>query len=89
MTKKQKQPSCAQCLPWNDLMALAFGYFKIPPAQFWASTPLELKATFEGGFGSVGFEPPSKDGLDDLMKQFPDISVFNQADKSVDAQVKG
>ncbi len=81
MTRKQTQKSSGPCLPWKDLMALAFGQLKISPEQFWASTPLELKATFEGVFGSVGFEPLSKDNLEGLMGQFPDSYSHDQSVK--------
>ena len=48
------------------------GQLRLPPDQFWASTPKEIKAMMEGAFGFCLWQPMTRDVLDQLQKKFPD-----------------
>lgn len=57
--------------PWPDAMALAFGHYRLSPAEFWALTPRELLALAEAAGWGAG-ETLSRQTLDDLMTRYPD-----------------
>jgi uncharacterized phage protein (TIGR02216 family) len=51
-------------------MRLGFGVMRLSSREFWGLTPRELAAAFGGGRGRG--EPPSRGGLDEMMRRFPD-----------------
>ena len=69
---KPSPPSKQLFLPWSDLMRVAMGQLQLSPAQFWASTPKEIKAMMEGAFGTSVWQPMPKDVFDQLQQKFPD-----------------
>ncbi|MGV6839073.1 MAG: phage tail assembly chaperone [Planktomarina sp.] len=56
-------------LAWGDMLRLGLARLHLRPDQFWALTPAELMLM-------LGLDPSSgalsRDGLSDLMAQFPD-----------------
>ena len=51
-------------------MRLGFGVMRLSSRDFWGLTPRELAAAFGGGAGRTS--PPSREGLTELMRRFPD-----------------
>lgn len=56
--------------PWDEAMRLGFGVMRLSSREFWGLTPRELAAAFGGGAGRGN--PPSREGLADLMRRYPD-----------------
>ena len=56
--------------PWDEAMRLGFGVMRLSSREFWGLTPRELAAAFGGGAGRG--QPPSRGGLDEMMRRFPD-----------------
>ena len=56
--------------PWNEAMRLGFGVMRLSSREFWGLTPRELAAAFGAGAGRGS--PPSRSGLDAMMRRFPD-----------------
>lgn len=52
-------------------MRFGLGVLRLPPHEFWETTPRELHAAAEGLFGRVSTSP-SRKALDALMRAFPD-----------------
>ena len=61
--------------PWREVMAFGFGVLNLPPASFWAMTPREIRAAFEGVHGRCDDTTISQDTLHSLMQEFPDEHV--------------
>ncbi|RYF88996.1 MAG: phage tail assembly chaperone [Caulobacteraceae bacterium] len=59
--------------PWSEAMAFGFGVMRLSSREFWGLTPRELAAAFggAGGHGRRG-SPPTRDGLTEMMRRFPD-----------------
>ncbi len=72
MPNKPETSSGQLCLPWSDLMRVAMGQLHLSPAQFWASTPKEIKTMMEGAFGMSVWHPMPRDVFDQLQQKFPD-----------------
>ena len=51
-------------------MRLGFGVMRLSSREFWGLTPRELAAAF--GTGAGRGTPPSRGGLDEMMRRFPD-----------------
>jgi uncharacterized phage protein (TIGR02216 family) len=51
-------------------MRLGFGVMRLSSREFWGLTPRELAAAF--GHGAGRGSPPSRSGLDEMMRRFPD-----------------
>ena len=56
--------------PWDEAMRLGFGVMHLSSREFWGLTPRELAAAFGPGAGRG--TPPSRSGLDEMMRRFPD-----------------
>ncbi|HEY9012820.1 MAG TPA: rcc01693 family protein [Devosia sp.] len=56
--------------PWDEAMRLGFGVMRLSSRDFWGLTPRELATAFGGGGGRGS--PPSRSGLDELMRRYPD-----------------
>ena len=56
--------------PWDEAMRLGFGVMRLSSREFWGLTPRELAAAFGAGAGRGS--PPSRGGLDAMMRRFPD-----------------
>ena len=56
--------------PWDEAMRLGFGVMRLSSREFWGLTPRELAAAFGAGAGRGS--PPSRGGLDEMMRRFPD-----------------
>ncbi|MFN3888977.1 MAG: rcc01693 family protein [Beijerinckiaceae bacterium] len=77
--KSESRPRAAQPspppFPWREAMAFGFGVLRLQPDAFWALTPRELVCAVEGAGGlelhSIN-HPLARDGLEDLMRAFPD-----------------
>lgn len=54
--------------PWAAFMRTGLGTLKLPPAAFWAATPREIAAALL----PPAPDGPSRAGLEDLLKLFPD-----------------
>lgn len=59
-----------RAFPWDEAMAFGFGVLRLSSREFWGLTPRELAAAFGSGRGRG--EPPSRDGLSEMMRRFPD-----------------
>lgn len=55
--------------PWDEAMRLGFGVMRLSSRDFWGLTPRELAAAFGAGRGRGA---PSRSGLDEMMRRFPD-----------------
>jgi uncharacterized phage protein (TIGR02216 family) len=60
-----------QPFPWAAAMRFGLGRLRLSPQEFWSMTPLELVAAAEGFLG-VGAPTLGLEGLQQLMRQFPD-----------------
>jgi len=58
----------ADPFPWARLMQLGLGRLRLPPEQFWRSTPRELIAAL----GLTPSRPLLRQDLLELMKAYPD-----------------
>lgn len=60
--------------PWAEAMRFGLGVLRLPPEAFWAMTPRELTAAWQG---LTGGRPGRLDrpGLEALQAQFPDSEV--------------
>lgn len=56
--------------PWAEAMRLGFGVMRLSSRDFWGLTPRELAAAFGAGVGRSS--PPSREGLAEMMRRFPD-----------------
>jgi uncharacterized phage protein (TIGR02216 family) len=56
-------------LPWQALMAAAFGHLRLSPESFWSMSPRELSAALGQSPGST---PLVRERLEALMAQYPD-----------------
>lgn len=56
--------------PWDEAMRLGFGVMRLSSREFWGLTPRELAAALGTGGGRGA--PPSREGLSELMRRFPD-----------------
>jgi uncharacterized phage protein (TIGR02216 family) len=65
--------SPSQPFPWAAAMRFGLGRLRLSPKEFWSMTPLELAASAEGFLG-VGAPTLGLEGLQQLMRQFPDQS---------------
>ncbi|MDE2363131.1 MAG: phage tail assembly chaperone [Hyphomicrobiales bacterium] len=52
-------------------MRFGLGVLRLPPHEFWKTTPRELHAAAEGVFGPAA-PSPTRAALDALMRAFPD-----------------
>ncbi len=52
-------------------MAAGLGVLRLPPSEFWASTPREIALAIRGLSGG-GHTPLSRAALDALMRLYPD-----------------
>ena len=59
-----------RAFPWDEAMAFGFGVMRLSSREFWGLTPRELAAAFGAGRGRGS--PPSRDGLSEMMRRFPD-----------------
>lgn len=55
-------------MDWSALMRAAIGARGMAPAQFWSLSPAELMVMLGGGRQM----PMGRDGLADLLRDFPD-----------------
>lgn len=54
--------------PWANMMRLGLGVLRLPPEQFWRTTPREIAAAFgplHQGFDRKSFEQLMRDHPDD------------------------
>ena len=58
--------------PWDEALRLALGVLRWSPGDFWAATPPELVAAYEGLFGARAAPPAGRSDLQRLMAAFPD-----------------
>jgi uncharacterized phage protein (TIGR02216 family) len=58
--------------PWAEAMAFGFGVLRLGPREFWAMTPRELGAAYEGLTGQRTGRPLPRERLDQLMRAYPD-----------------
>jgi uncharacterized phage protein (TIGR02216 family) len=63
--------SLPEPFPWAAAMRFGLGRLRLSPQEFWSMTPLELVAAAEGYLG-VGAPTLGLEGLQHLMRQFPD-----------------
>ena len=59
-----------RAFPWDEAMRLGFGVLRLSSREFWGLTPRELAAAL--GAGGRRGAPPSRNGLDEMMRRFPD-----------------
>jgi uncharacterized phage protein (TIGR02216 family) len=57
--------------PWEAIMTFGLGTLKLPPDEFWRSTPLEISAALRA-FSNVVSAPPSRKQFEEIMARFPD-----------------
>ena len=57
-------------LDWPGLLRRGLVDLRLRPAEFWALTPVELLLML--GLGGRGGAALGRDGLEELLKQFPD-----------------
>lgn len=62
----------AERIDWPHLMRLGLGALRLPPAAFWAMTPVEFLAALQGaGLAPIG-GGMDRGALDALMAAYPD-----------------
>jgi uncharacterized phage protein (TIGR02216 family) len=60
-------------------MAFGLGVLRLPPREFWAMTPRELRAAVVGALPQRGaMVPLPRCDLDALMRRYPDIGPYRQ-----------
>jgi uncharacterized phage protein (TIGR02216 family) len=57
--------------PWREAMQVGFGVMRLSSREFWALTPRELAAAFEGVSGRTTM-PPARAALERMMVAYPD-----------------
>ncbi len=57
--------------PWREAMQVGFGVMRLSSREFWALTPRELAAAFEGISGRTTM-PPARKALETMMAAYPD-----------------
>ncbi len=57
--------------PWREAMQVGFGVMRLSSREFWALTPRELAAAFEGVSGRTT-SPPARVALERMMVAYPD-----------------
>ena len=57
--------------PWREAMQVGFGVMRLSSREFWALTPRELAAAFEGVSGRTTM-PPARSALERMMTAYPD-----------------
>jgi uncharacterized phage protein (TIGR02216 family) len=57
--------------PWGSVLAFGLGVLRLSPRDFWAMTPRELNAAFEGVYGRVS-ETPRLADFAAIMAAHPD-----------------
>ena len=57
--------------PWGSVLAFGFGVLRLSSDAFWAMTPRELQAAFEGVFGRRTAAPRLADFVE-MMSAYPD-----------------
>ncbi len=69
-------PESNDYLPWESMMAIAFGALRLSPKAFWKMTPCEWQAGVRGWKESRGIGQETlavgREELNALMLQFPD-----------------
>lgn len=61
----------APALDWRALMRAGLCHLRLPPTVFWALTPAELRLMLGQDSGD---RPLARDGLQALMRAFPDAA---------------
>lgn len=61
-----------RAFPWDEAMRLGFGVMRLSSREFWGLTPRELAAALGGGPPGGRGAPPSRAGLSELMRRYPD-----------------
>ena len=59
-----------QPFPWKQAIGFGLGVLRLAPDEFWRMTPRELAYAIEAVNGRGA--PLDRQGLDDLMKRYPD-----------------
>ncbi len=67
---------------WPALMHAGMGRLGLPAREFWALTPAELIIRLRLG-QAPGTRPMGRDGLEELMRAYPDDPVPNAGDPSL------
>jgi len=61
-----------ESIPWEELMAIALGVLNLTPKTFWAMTPAEFKAIYNGRMELIFDLPPTREQIKEFMQKFPD-----------------
>jgi len=61
----------AAALPWDEAMSVGLGLLRLSPRDFWRMTPRELAGALTP-LAARTAGAPSRGGLDELMRRFPD-----------------
>ncbi|MBB4004211.1 MAG: rcc01693 family protein [Aurantimonas endophytica] len=71
MSAAPAEGAAGAAFPWDAAMAAGLGHLRLSPRDFWAMTPRELAAAL-GPVGAQTLQPPRRDELAALIRQFPD-----------------
>ena len=62
-----------QPFPWPQVLAIGLGVLRLPPEQFWRTTPREFAAALRGLYGEPA-APIDRDLFEALARRFPDAA---------------
>ncbi|MBB3996568.1 rcc01693 family protein [Aureimonas pseudogalii] len=65
------EPGGAAAFPWDEAMSVGIGLLRLSPRDFWRMTPRELAGAVKPLVARTA-GAPSRGGLTDLMRRFPD-----------------
>jgi uncharacterized phage protein (TIGR02216 family) len=66
-----RAPSSRAPFPFSRAMAFGLGVLRLAPRDFWNMSPRELHRAAEGVYGRAA-GPPTREALQELMRDFPD-----------------